>query len=89
LFLVAGGRRGSVSLGKVLQFCTGSDTEPPLGYTIPPSLEFVERESYLPTGNTCINKMQLTIPSDGEQPSEEILFNLFDFAFCNSYFGLQ
>jgi hypothetical protein len=73
----------------VLQFCTGSDTEPPLEYMIQPDLEFVERDFYLPTGNTFINRMQLTIPTDDEQPSDRVLFNFFDFAFCNSYFNLQ
>uniref|UniRef100_K1PAL0 SAM domain-containing protein n=1 Tax=Magallana gigas TaxID=29159 RepID=K1PAL0_MAGGI len=82
------GRRGDVTLAKILRFCTGSEEEPPLGYQIQPTMEFVERQSFLPTGNTCINKMQLTIPVN-EEPTEDALFNFFDFAFCNSYFGLQ
>uniref|UniRef100_A0A8W8LKN5 HECT domain-containing protein n=1 Tax=Magallana gigas TaxID=29159 RepID=A0A8W8LKN5_MAGGI len=84
----ASGRRGDVTLAKILRFCTGSEEEPPLGYQIQPTMEFVERQSFLPTGNTCINKMQLTIPVN-EEPTEDALFNFFDFAFCNSYFGLQ
>lgn len=84
----ASGRRGDVTLAKILRFCTGSEEEPPLGYQIQPTIEFVERQSFLPTGNTCINKMQLTIPVNDE-PADDALFNFFDFAFCNSYFGLQ
>lgn len=83
-----GGRRGVDSLAKILRFCTGSEEEPPLGYNIQPVVEFVERQSLLPTGNTSINKMQLTIPINNE-PTEDEMFNFFDFAFCNSYFGLQ
>ena len=83
-----GGRRGDVSLAKILRFCTGSEEEPPHGYNIQPVVEFVERQSLLPTGNTSINKMQLTIPINNE-PTEDEMFNFFDFEFCNSYFGLQ
>ncbi|XP_062606328.1 G2/M phase-specific E3 ubiquitin-protein ligase-like [Saccostrea cucullata] len=84
----ASGRRGEVTLARILQFCTGCEEEPPLGYTMQPTIEFIERESFLPTGNTCINKMQLTIPIH-DMPTDEAMFHFFDFAFCNTYFGLQ
>ena len=85
----SGGRRVHVSLAKILRFCTGSEEEPPLDYNIQPVVEFVERQSLLPTGNTNINKMQLPIPIYNEPTDDEMFNFFFDFAICNSYFGLQ
>ena len=55
-----------------------------------PSISFLERHSFLPTANTCVCKLNLTIPlPDHSFPSDEELFKLFDYAFSNAYFGLQ
>ena len=40
--LFLGGRRGNLSLAHTLQFATGDDEEPILGYKIRPCLMFVE-----------------------------------------------
>jgi hypothetical protein len=78
-----------MTLGKILSFVTGVDEEPPLGFTVSPTLTFAERQSFLPTANTCINKATLTIPLDqNDFPEDNHLFSLFDYAFCNSHFGL-
>ena len=37
----AGGRRGSITLGCILQFATGLDEEPPLGFESQPCIQFV------------------------------------------------
>ncbi|CAC5414009.1 unnamed protein product [Mytilus coruscus] len=75
---------------KVLKFATSVEEEPILGFTLHPSLHFSERKSHLPTGNTCINQLMLTIPENGEKlPEDDVLFNFFDYAFCNAYYGLQ
>ena len=42
LRLLSGGRRKNVTMKMVLKFITGSEMEPVLEYTIPPSLEFVD-----------------------------------------------
>ena len=63
--LAASRQRGSVTLGHILQFVTGTDEEPPLGFGIAPHIEFVEKEStgtkcpFLPTANTCANTLYL------------------------------
>ncbi|CAC5360331.1 unnamed protein product [Mytilus coruscus] len=89
---VAGGRRGQVTLRKILEFATGSDEEPILGYRIKPSLVFVTNSlpSFIPMSNTCINRLTLVKATNGESlPTDDVLFNLFDYAFSNNYFGLQ
>ncbi|CAG2191962.1 unnamed protein product [Mytilus edulis] len=86
------GRREFISLQNVLQFATGSTEEPVLGFTLHPSIDFVEVKqgsSFLPTANTCINTMQLPRPSLLiDLPPTEELFKLYDYAFLNTYFGL-
>lgn len=72
----------------VLKFVTGVETEPPLGFGIPPSVIFVNNVSLLPTANTCSNRLTLAVPPDNILPDDETLFKLYDYAFCNSYFGL-
>lgn len=92
IFLFSGGRRGNVSLCSILKFATGSEEEPVLGFHIYPSIAFVKNASLVPTSTTCtcINKLNLPIPHGNmEVPSQDILFNLYDYAFCNAYFGLQ
>ena len=87
--LPTGGRRAGLSLGSVLQFTTGADNEPALGFTIHPSLTFVEATtSFFPSANTCISCITLPHPSmDCSLPPKEKLFNLYDLAFSNAYFG--
>lgn len=71
-------------------FATSSEEEPILGFTLQPSLNFVQRESFMPTANTCINRLFLTEPEGNrELPSDKLLSNLFDFAFSNTYYGLS
>ena len=90
--LTASGQRGAITLGHILQFVTGSDEEPPLGF----SVLFVEATShgtnphtecpFLPTVNTCANTLSLPRrTNDSLLPSEEQLFNLYDSAFANAY----
>lgn len=90
LFLI-GGRRGNITFTKILIFATSIDEEPALGFRIPPSINFPDvQESYLPTANTCIN--QMNIPKATlliELPKDDILFNLYDLAFANSFYGLR
>ena len=79
-----------MTLNKVLKFATGTEEEPALGFTLKPSLQFIVRNSHLPTGNTCINRLSLTVhDADRELPSDDYLFNLYDYAFSNAYYGLQ
>lgn len=88
-FLIFRRRKGGVSLCSILKFVTGTEEEPVLGFHIHPSIAFVKNASLVPTSNTCINKLNLSIPyGNMEVPSEDILFNLNDYAFCNAYFGL-
>ena len=37
----AGGRRGSITLGSILQFATGLDEEPPLGFELQLCIQFI------------------------------------------------
>ena len=88
-FVNLGGLRGVVTLPHILRFATGAEEEPVLGFSIQPSLLFIEAEgSFLPSANTCINCLKLPRATvDKPLPSEEHLFNLYDFAFANAYFG--
>jgi hypothetical protein len=52
-------------------------------------MKFIESACFLPTANTYINRMNLTRGSiEYPLPSADVLFNLYDYAFANSYFGL-
>lgn len=74
----------------MLRFATASEEDPPLGFSINPSVHFIEAISLLPTANTCINRLNIVIPSAGmELPEEQFLFKMFDYAFSNTYFGLE
>lgn len=89
LMEAASGRRGAVTLGHVLQFSTGTDEEPILGFELHPSLIFAEvSNSFIPTANTCCNTLYLphanvTTPL----PECNMLFGLYDYAFNNAFFG--
>ena len=71
-------------------FFTGVDKEPLLGFRMKPTIQFVpavDEFHFLPTANTCINK--LTLPTgmvDIELLSD--LFIKYDVAFQNNHFGL-
>jgi hypothetical protein len=90
-----GGKRGNVTLDHNLQFATGTDEEPVLGFGAAPSIIFVtsnssNKWSFLPTANTCTNALYLPcgdIMSNITLPSEDDLFEIYDMAFCNAYFG--
>ena len=88
---LSGGRGGQVTLGHILKFVTGSENEPVLGFTIRPTITFcpVEtKERFFPRSNTCVNNLNLPRPSQLHRlPNEVLLFDQYDFAFCNSYFG--
>ena len=77
-------------MGHILKFVTGDDQEPILGYELDPSLIFDECDDgrFLPSARTCIS--QLVLPRatiNVKLPEENSLFNLYDFAFANDYFG--
>jgi len=79
-----------VDLASIMRFTTGTEEEPVLGFGIEPCISFVESLSFLPTANTCINKLNLTIASREEDiPDTNFIFNLFDLASSNQYFGLK
>ena len=90
---VSAGRRamGSVNLtlGHILQFVCGTDEEPVLGFAKSPEIRFVPfDEGFLPTANTCINVLNLPCASATVSlPSDDELFNLYDYAFSSSFFG--
>ncbi|XP_070556010.1 G2/M phase-specific E3 ubiquitin-protein ligase-like isoform X2 [Ptychodera flava] len=86
---VSSGRRGNITLNDILQFVTGAEDEPVLGFRITPSVEFVEMtQSYLPTANTCINRLTLPRPTIEQQllPTRQ-MYDLYDLAFSNRFFG--
>ncbi|XP_061188056.1 uncharacterized protein LOC133196140 [Saccostrea echinata] len=87
---VESGRRMPLTLNHILQFVTGASEEPVLGFFLHPSIEFVcAMNSFLPTANTCSNSLKLPRPTgDLPLPSHTDLFNLYDYAFSNTYFGL-
>ena len=89
-FYFLGGRRGDITLGHILRFVTGSEREPVLGFRMHPSLSFVVTgpSQFLPTSNTCINKLNLARATISYSlPNEVELFKLFDYGFSNEYFG--
>ena len=88
-FLNVGGRRGRLSLRNILEFGTCTDQEPVLGFFLQPTLNFFEvTTTFIPTANTCTNAINLPRPTiDIPLPGTEELFNLYDYAFMNAYFG--
>lgn len=91
----AGGKRGNVTLEHILQFTTAADEEPVLGFVKKPSIHFTPATSesiwsFIPTANTCSNVLHLPCPETNMTlPSEKKLFEVYDMAFCNAYFGNQ
>jgi hypothetical protein len=90
VFINAGGRRGTVTLRHILKFATGAEEEPMLGFSLHPTIQFTEvSSSFVPTANTCANTMNLPRPnSDTPLPPDQTLFEFYDLAFSNTYFGL-
>ena len=84
-----GGRRGDLTLNDVIQFVTGAEEEPALGFRLSPTLEFVEfTDSYLPTSNTCINRITLPRPTlQHPLQSTNKIHDLYDHAMATKYFG--
>jgi len=81
-----------VNLGTILQFITGIDEEPVVGYSIHPKLTFTDAVDgsygYLPKSSTCTNQLFLPCPSLLlKLPPEEELFLIYDMAFLGSHFG--
>ena len=89
------GRRGRITLGSILQFATGMDEEPPLGFELQPSIQFVAANegikwSFIPKANTCSKTMFLPRGSNSHSlPAEKELFEVYDIAFTNTFFGLS
>ncbi|XP_050416057.1 uncharacterized protein LOC126829925 [Patella vulgata] len=82
---VAAHRRGSIQLSDILKFITGIDQVPILGFTNTPTIEFTASDTLLPTSSTCTCTLNLSRKCD---VTKDIVFNMFDYAFANSYFGL-
>lgn len=81
-----------MTLGSILTFVSGTDEEPILGFKIQPSIMFPEAErTFLPTANTCINCLKIPRPAvaSGVIPDDSKLFTIYDYAFTNTYYGLQ
>lgn len=89
LFNLLGGRRNAVTLVHILQFATGAEEEPILGFTIHPSLVFVEATTtFLPTANTCTCCLRLPhATNELPLPPSQELHSLYDLAFLNAFFG--
>lgn len=89
-YLNAGGRREGISLNSIMKFVTGAEEELPLGFAIQPAIYFVEAISFLPTANTCICRLNLTVPGEYlDLPEKDFLFKMYEYAFLNTYFGLE
>lgn len=90
----ASGRRSEITFRSILQNATGLDEEPPLGFELQPSIQFVAatkelKWSFVPEANTCSKTMFLPRGSHClPLPAEEGLFYVYDAAFSNTYFGL-
>ncbi len=88
----ASGMRGSTTLNHILQFVTGADDEPPLGFGLSPSIVFTEVDNYspwsfIPSANTCANTLYLPRCVSTRYPLPQELFDIYDMAFANAYFG--
>ena len=88
--VVACGRRSGIALGNILQFCAATDEEPPLGFAMHSSIQFVKASSP-PNGNSFLLQIHAASPVPSHEtplPAEVELFEVYDYAFRNSYFGL-
>ena len=73
----------------MLQFVSGTDEEPVLGFELHPSLNFTEvSKSFVPTAHTCSNTLYLPHATINKPLLEtDTLFGLYDHAFVNAFFG--
>lgn len=73
----------------MIRFATGAEDEPILGFVLSPSIVFVEaQESFINTANTCVNMLKLPRATTSMSlPTPDALFELYDYAFANTYFG--
>ncbi|XP_022778455.1 uncharacterized protein LOC111320014 [Stylophora pistillata] len=80
-----------LQLSHILTFVTGSAEEPILGFALDPSIEFVKTDlgdGFTPTAHTCSNILSIPVASSvNPLPSQEKLFEIYDLAFSQSYFG--
>lgn len=83
-------QEGMHKLGTILAFATGANTVPPIGFSPPPSVEFLHQEhdagsiSKLPIANTCINCLKLPLHTSYRDFQENM-----DFALGNTHgFGI-
>ncbi|XP_053383435.1 uncharacterized protein LOC123541168 [Mercenaria mercenaria] len=88
---VAAGRREKLTLASILVFACSTDEEPLLGFKIQPTIVFCAAgDGFLPTASTCVNSLTLPRATTTNQlPGQEELFKLYDYAFTNSFYGLQ
>ena len=73
-----------------MRFATGAEKEPLLGFKLQPSLHFIvaDSQNFLPTSITCINRLNLPRATvEYNLPEQSRLFQLYDYAFSNQYFG--
>lgn len=88
-----GGQRAGISLSNILQFATCDEEVPLLGYENgkQPSTTFYEvpdNKNFIPTANTCVGNLKLPRPShETPLPVDEELFEKYDLAFVNAFFG--
>ena len=82
---------GKVTLEWILSFATGAMWEPVAGFAMNPTVQFkqyTQDTGLYPTANTCANVLYLPYILDGELPKDDILYERFDMAFMNAYFGM-
>ena len=79
----------------ILLFCTGSSSEPVLGFSMEPTMHFNDNV-VLATSNTCVSQMWLSLLSVGQGLSEEQKkdekeqnYSMYDYAFTSEYFGMN
>ncbi len=92
-FLTVGRRGDLITLESILEFATSADEEPLLGFELAPSIVFTDSlgpKAFHPMANTCISRMTMPRPSDlVKMPEEKDLFEMYDMAFSNTFYGLK
>ena len=85
--LVASRARTGVALGDIFKFCTGADDEPPHGFAMHPTIQYVTapfclKWAFIPTANTC--SLVMTLPKCSHEmllPDKKELFEVYVYAF--------
>ena len=87
--MFTGGQRTDVRPEDILQFTTGAEYEPELGFVMRPSIDFQEHPHYMPTASTCTNTLYLPLPPTPARwyPPKEEMYARFDNAFTTKQFG--